>query len=218
MHFLQPSAQKVLLFWSSGKDSAWALYRLRRKGYRMGALLTTTSTDHWVPFHHVPIDWVRAQAVATSLPLWEVPLPYPCSNALYETVIREILTQARQQGFTHVAFGDLYLSDIRAYRERLVQAVGLVPLFPLWTGTSRASLRVARQMLRRGLRAIVTWADPAYFPHFKSGTAFDPWWLRRLPNGVDPCGEKGEFHTFCYAGPMFRQPITLPHVRHSTLL
>ncbi|MCX7606400.1 MAG: ATP-binding protein [Bacteroidia bacterium] len=201
---------KVLLFWSSGKDSAWTLYKLRRKGYPVAALLTTTTPDHRVPFHEVEVGWVRAQAVAASLPLWEVPLPPFCSNAVYEQIVGGVLIQARQQGFTHVAFGDLYLEDIRRYREQLVEKYGLVPLFPIWTGSPLSSGRLARTMLRFGLRAVVTWADPQYFPAFSPGQPFDQAWLQRLPDGVDPCGERGEFHTFCYAGPMFYQSLKLP--------
>lgn len=205
---------KVLLFWSSGKDSAWALYRLRRARMPVGALFTVTTPGQRVPYHDVPVSWVRRQAIAANLPLWVVPLPFPSSNALYEAVVGTALLQARQQGFTHVAFGDLYLEDLRAYREKLVRAAGLEPLFPLWLGDRRASARLARTLLRRGLRAVVTAVDSERLPGIKVPAAYDYVWLRSLPKEVDPCGEQGEFHTFCYAGPMFQQPVTLPEEMH----
>lgn len=201
---------KVLLFWSGGKDSAWAFYQLRKAGLPVAALVTTATSDHIVPFHGVHVDWVRKQARALDLPLWEVPLPYPCPNDLYESIVGTLLTQARQQGFTHVAFGDLYLEDIRAYREKLVQGAGLQPLFPAWIGKARRSLGLARLMLSRGFRAIVTYTDPLQLPTPSPGTLYTWEWIKALPPTVDPCGERGEFHTFCFAGPIFEKPICLP--------
>ncbi|RMF51546.1 MAG: ATP-binding protein [Bacteroidetes bacterium] len=205
---------KVLLFWSSGKDSAWALHRLRKARLPVGALLTVTTPDQRVPYHNVPVSYVRLQAIAANLPLWVVPLPFPCPDAIYESVIGTALLQARQQGFSHVAFGDLYLEDIRVYREKLVRKMGLEPLFPIWTGEKRASMRLARKLLRRGVRAVVTAVDSNRLPGFQVPVAYDYLWLRSLPEGIDPCGEQGEFHTFCYDGPMFHRPISLPEALH----
>lgn len=205
---------KVLLFWSSGKDSAWALYRLKKARMPVGALLTVITPGQRVPYHEVPVSYVRRQALAANLPLWVVPLPFPCPNVLYETVVGTALLQAHQQGFTHAAFGDLYLEDLRAYREKLVQAAGLEPLFPIWTGNERASARLARTLLRRGVRAIVTAVDPERLPGLQVPVAYDYVWLRSLPRSIDPCGERGEFHTFCYDGPMFQRPVGLPEEVH----
>lgn len=201
---------KVLLFWSSGKDSTWALYRLRTEGYPVAALLTTTTPDRRIPFHDVSIEWARRQAVAAGLPLWEVPMPFPLPNADYERHILGVLEQARQQGFTAAAFGDLYLEDIRTYREKLVQAVGLEALFPAWIGSPEKSPRLAREMLAAGIRARVVWTDPQKLPAEAPPLEYTLEWIERLPPDVDPCGERGEFHTFCYAAPCFSERVALP--------
>lgn len=201
---------KVLLFWSSGKDSAWALHRLRASGYTVAALLTTTTPERRVPFHGVPTEWVRRQAVAVGLPLWEVPMPFPLPNAAYERHILSVLGQARQQGFTAVAFGDLYLEDIRSYRERLAREAGLEALFPAWIGSAENSLQLALDMLKAGIRARVVWTDPEKLPGMSPPIEYTRTWIEQLPAGVDPCGERGEFHTFCYAGPCFSEPVALP--------
>lgn len=201
---------KVLLFWSSGKDSAWTLYQLQKERYPVAALLTTTRPDRIVPFHNVPVSWVRRQAVAASLPLWEVPLPFPTPNAYYEKVILEVLKQAKQQGFTAVAFGDLYLADIRKYREELVRQAGLEPLFPIWIEDSKRSYETAKKMLAAGIKAIVTEVDRNLIPFHPLPQPYDEKWIENLPTEIDPCGERGEFHTFCYGGPMFREELSIP--------
>lgn len=200
---------KVLLFWSSGKDSAWALHRLRETGYSVAALLTTTTPMRRVPFHDVPVEWVRRQAVAAGLPLWEVPMPFPLSNPDYERYILSVLGQARQQGFSAVAFGDLYLEDIRAYREKLAQAAGMEALFPAWIGSPDKSLELAQEMLDSGIRAKVVWIDPQKLPGATPPIEYTLPWIESLPEGIDPCGERGEFHTFCYQAPCFSEPIAL---------
>ncbi|MEN2992038.1 MAG: ATP-binding protein [Bacteroidia bacterium] len=198
---------KVVLFWSTGKDSAWALYRLRKAGWPVELLLTTHRTDGTIPFHNVPVKLAQRQAEAAGLSLHLVSLPFPCPNALYEAVILETLQGLSQEGFGYVAFGDLYLVDIRAYRTALVRRSGLVPLFPAWIGRPVRSKILAHRLLRRGFHAIVCWAEPQFFPDFLPGRPYNRSWLRQLPPKVDPCGERGEFHTFCYQAPVFRHAV-----------
>lgn len=200
----------VLLSWSSGKDSAWALHVMRQRGdVRVVGLLTTLNERFGrVAMHGVRAELVAAQAAAVGLPLWTVPLPWPCSNADYEARMRAAVEQARAQGVSAVAFGDLFLTDVRAYRERLLAGTGLTPFFPLW-GTVADTPRLAREMLAGGLRAVLTGVDPRWLAPDHLGREFDARWLAELPAGVDPCGENGEFHTFCYAGPMFERPVAV---------
>ncbi|MCC6465495.1 MAG: adenine nucleotide alpha hydrolase [Planctomycetes bacterium] len=196
----------VALSWSSGKDSAWALHVLRgTPGLRVVTLLTTLNREFGrVAMHAVRRELLRAQARAAGLPLLEIDLPWPCSNADYERLMAGACDALKHQGITHVAFGDLFLQDIREYRERQLAPTGLKPLFPLW-GSDTAAL--ARQMIAGGLRATLTCVDPRQAPRELAGRAFDEALLRDLPISVDPCGERGEFHTFCHAGPMFTQPV-----------
>jgi uncharacterized protein (TIGR00290 family) len=197
---------KILLSWSSGKDSAWALHVLNQaQPGRVAALLTTTneSVDR-VAMHGVRRELLEAQATAAGLPLWVVPLPHPCPNELYEQRMREACARAVSDGFTHVAFGDLFLEDVRRYREERLAGTGLLPLFPLWglpTGT------LARDMIAGGLRARISVVDTRAIEASFAGRSFDEALLRDLPATVDPCGENGEFHTFVHAGPMFRHSI-----------
>jgi uncharacterized protein (TIGR00290 family) len=197
---------KVLLSWSSGKDSAWALHVLRHTpGIEVAALLTTfNSAVDRVAMHAVRRTLVDAQAEAAGLPLWSVPIPSPCPNEIYEERMREATTRARLEGFTHVAFGDLFLEDVRRYREERLSGTGLDPLFPLWNIPTPA---LAREMLAAGLGAALTCVDPKQLDRRFAGRDYDAALLSELPDSVDPCGERGEFHTFCYAGPMFRHPI-----------
>jgi uncharacterized protein (TIGR00290 family) len=199
---------KVLLSWSSGKDSAWALHILRRRGEVEVVGLVTALNEAFgrVAVHGVRAELVRAQADAAGLPLWPVPLPWPCSNAEYEARMRAVVEKAKSEGVTGFAFGDLFLADIRAYRERQLAGTGLEPLFPIW-GTSADTPALARDMLAAGLRATLTCVDPRHLPPAFAGRAFDAALLADLPPGVDPCGENGEFHTFCRAGPAFDRPI-----------
>lgn len=202
---------KALLSWSSGKDSAWALHVLRQRAEVdiVGLLTTFNEVFDRVAMHGVRRDIVAAQAAAAGLPLWPVPLPSPCSNDVYEERMRAVIHRARAEGITAIAFGDLFLSDIRAYRERQLADTGLTPLFPLWT-TPVATRSLAQEMLAGGLKAVLTCVDSRQLlPEPFVGRAFDHQFLQELPEGVDPCGEKGEFHTVCYAGPMFTHPLTL---------
>ena len=198
--------KRILLSWSSGKDSAWALHLLRKMHeYEVVGLLTTfnESADR-VAMHGVRRSLVRAQAEAANLPLWEVELPWPCSNEQYERAMKSACERALQNGVQCVAFGDLFLSDIRAYREKQLSGTGLEPLFPVW-GIPTAAL--ARQMIASGIRAKLTCVDSAQIDPQFAGREFDARLLSDLPSSADPCGENGEFHSFVYAGPMFSEPI-----------
>jgi len=202
-----PVKPRALLSWSSGKDAAWALHRLRQAGdVEVAGLLTTLNADgDRVAMHAVRRSLLEAQARAAGLPLLAVPLPWPCPNAEYEAVTARALSEARERwGVTHVAFGDLFLEDVRAYRERQMAQAGLTPLFPLW---GRPTDALAREMIACGLEARLTCVDPARLPPSLAGRAFDAALLQDLPPDVDPCGEAGEFHTFAWAGPMFSRPV-----------
>jgi uncharacterized protein (TIGR00290 family) len=197
---------KILLSWSSGKDSAWALQVLRRQDqYEIAGLVTTVnSAFDRVAMHSTRRALVEQQAEASGLPLQVVDLPWPCSNAEYERIMKTVCDQAVAQGITGFAFGDLFLADIRAYRERQLQGSGLKPIFPLWQMPTR---ELAREMIAAGLRAKLICVDPAKLAPEFVGRDFDEQLLADLPPGVDPCGENGEFHSFVYAGPMFDREI-----------
>jgi uncharacterized protein (TIGR00290 family) len=201
---------RVLLSWSSGKDSAWALHVLRgERDVEVVALLATfNGAADRVAMHGVRRELVEAQAAAARKLLWQVPLPSPCSNAEYEERMSEVIRRARDEGITHVAFGDLYLEDVRDYRVRQLRGTGVEPLFPLWTSPDRTS-GLARSMLAAGLRAVLTCVDPKQLAERFVGRLYDAAFLAELPAGVDPCGERGEFHTFCFAGPMFTRDIAV---------
>jgi uncharacterized protein (TIGR00290 family) len=200
---------KVLVSWSSGKDSAWALHALQRQqpGIEIAGLLTTfNEAADRVAMHAVRRTLVEAQASAAGLPLWPVFIPSPCPNEIYEERMREVVARAAREGFTHVAFGDLFLEDVRRYREERLAGTGLTPIFPLW---GHPTDRLAREMLAGGLVAHLTCVDPRVLDRAFAGARFDASLLSRLPATVDPCGERGEFHTFCSEGPMFRAPIPI---------
>lgn len=199
---------KILLSWSSGKDSAWALHVLRRsRPGAVAALLTTLNADvSRVAMHGVRQHVLEAQAHAARLPLRVVHIPNPCSNEIYERRMGAAVADAVADGFTHVAFGDLFLQDIRRYRERQLAGTGLEPLFPLWDLPTRA---LAEQMVDAGLRAHLACVDTRVIAPAFVGRQFDRRLLRDLPPGVDPCGENGEFHTCVYDGPMFSNPVDM---------
>jgi len=186
-----------------------AYQRLVAEGFSVAALITTTRPEGRVPFHEVPFRAVVDQARAIGLPLWRLPLPHPCPNSLYESFVGELLSQARQQGFTHVAFGDLFLTDIRTYRTQLAEKCGLEALFPVWLEGPEASAAYARSVLQSGIRAIVTAADTSRLPADLVGAPYDEAFLERLPSDVDPAGEYGEFHTFVQEAPFFRFSVYL---------
>ena len=199
---------KILLSWSSGKDSAWALQVLRRDriGEVAGLLTSINETAGRVSMHGVREEILRAQADAAGLPLYMVPLPWPCTNAIYEARMAEVVQRVVAEGFTHVAFGDLFLEDVRSYREDSLRGTGLTPLFPLW---GQATPALAREMIAGGLRARIATLDPKVIRRDFIGAEFDEALLARLPPTVDPCGERGEFHTCVVAGPMFARPIEI---------
>jgi uncharacterized protein (TIGR00290 family) len=197
---------RVLLAWSSGKDSAHALPVLRRRGdvEVVGLLTTFNSTHDRVAMHAVRRELVRAQAEAVGLPLQEVEIPWPCPNGTYEVAMAAAMEHAKAQGVEAVAFGDLFLEDVRRYREEKLAPTGLLPLFPLWGRDTRT---FAREVIDAGTRAWLTCVDPRALPPDFVGRAFDDALLAELPASVDPCGENGEFHTFVWDCPEFRTPL-----------
>lgn len=201
---------QVLLSWSSGKDSAWALLVLRQQSalHVVGLLTTFNEEAERVAMHAVRRELVEAQAAAAGLPLIPVMLPYPCTNEVYEERMKVAIAEAKAGGVTHIAFGDLFLQDIREYRVRLLEGTGVEPLFPIWT-TAEDTPDLARQMLDTGLRAVLTCVDPKQLDKEFVGREFDADLLAELPAGVDPCGERGEFHTFCYRCPEFSREISV---------
>jgi uncharacterized protein (TIGR00290 family) len=197
---------KTLVSFSSGKDSAWMIHVLRQTpGVELGGLLTTVNaTAGRVAMHAVRESLLHMQADALGLPLRILGIPSPCPNDVYERVMTEAVRDAVAEGFTHMAFGDLFLEDIRAYRERHLAGTGLTPLFPLF-GADTATL--GREMIAAGLKARLTCVDPRVLDRRFVSREFDTALLDELPDGVDPCGERGEFHSFAYDGPMFSRPV-----------
>jgi uncharacterized protein (TIGR00290 family) len=199
---------KALVSWSSGKDSAWLVHVLRSRGdIEIGALMTTINEPaQRVAMHAVRLDVLDAQAASLGLPLWKIPIPSPCSNEAYELVMAAAVARAVAEGFTHVAFGDLFLEDVRRYREERLAGTGLTPIFPLF-GADTAAL--AAQMIAGGLRARITCVDPRVLDRSFAGREFDAALLEDLPSDIDPCGERGEFHTCSYDGPMFHDAVPI---------
>ena len=197
---------KTLVSWSSGKDSAWMLHMLKQDpSIEIGGLLTTMNEQFdRVAMHAVRRSLVERQAAAAGLPLRTIALPWPCTNEQYEVLMRAAVAQAVAEGFTHMAFGDLFLEDVRRYREDRLAGTGLTPIFPLW-GVPTTEL--AGQMVDAGLRSILTCVNPAQLDRSFAGRQFDRSLLADLPEGVDRCGERGEFHSFAWDGPMFRHAI-----------
>jgi uncharacterized protein (TIGR00290 family) len=200
--------KKILVSWSSGKDSAWALHQLRQsRDYEIAGLLTTVNNAFdRVAMHGTRREILEAQAEAAGLPLWTVPLPWPCSNAEYEAAMSGACERAVAAGIEAIAFGDLFLEDVRRYREDRLAGTGLGPLFPLW-GINTGEL--ARTMLRSGVRARIVCIDPRKLPKEFAGRDLDESLLEQFSPEIDPCAENGEFHTCAYAGPMFRKPIAI---------
>lgn len=201
---------KTLLAWSSGKDSAWALHVLRDRGdvEVVGLLTTFNEAFDRVAMHAVRRELVAAQAAAAGLPLVPVMIPWPCSNEEYERRMRAAIAAASKQGVTHIAFGDLFLEDVRDYRIKLFANSGVEPLFPIWCSPEETPA-LARRMLDAGLETVLTCVDPKQLDGRFVGRRFDADLLAELPAGVDPCGERGEFHTFCHRGPMFLRDVPI---------
>lgn len=199
---------RVVVSWSSGKDSAFMLWRLlSRDDIEIVGLVTTINEAAGrVAMHAVRRELLERQAAALGLPLDTVLLPHPASNDDYEAAMHRAFDRARAAGADAVAYGDLFLADVRAYRERLMADCGLQALFPLW---GEDTARLARDMVEVGLGATITCVDPKQLPAQFAGRAFDATLLADLPAGVDPCGENGEFHTFVHAGPMFPAPLAV---------
>ena len=200
------SKPKALIAWSSGKDSAWALHEIRRRGDVdvVGALTTVTETFQRVSMHGVREAILRAQHAAIGLPSVIVPIPYPCPNEIYEARMAAALDDAKHAGVTHVIFGDLFLEDIRAYREQKLADTGITPLFPLW---QRPTDALAREMIDAGVETYLVCVDLKQLPKSFAGRCFDHALLADLPASADPCGEKGEFHSCVVAGPMFGRRV-----------
>ena len=199
---------KAVISWSSGKDSAYSLYRVQRGGALdvVGLLTTVTETFARVSMHGVREVLLDRQAEATGLPLYRVPIPSPCPNPVYEERMSQTIDRLRTEGVSRIVFGDLYLQDVRSYREEKLRPTGIIPVFPLW---GRATRDLAHEMIASGLRAIVVTVDPGKLPAAFAGRAFDAAFLDELPAGTDPCGENGEFHTFVTDGPMYRHGIAV---------
>lgn len=200
----------VLLSWSGGKDAAWTLQRLRQRDdvEVVGLVTTVTSGYERIAMHGIRRELLQAQAAATGLPVIEAPIPPQCDNATYEAAFADALAQARTRWprCSTIAFGDLFLADVRAWREASCARLGWTPLFPLF-GSDTAPL--AREMIAGGLRATLCCVDTHQLDARFSGRGFDAALLAELPGGCDPCGERGEFHTFVHAGPMFTAPLAI---------
>ena len=192
--------------WSSGKDSAMSLYTLLKLNqYEIRGLLTTVSdVFHRVSMHGVREPLLDSQATSIGFPLDKVRIPYPCPNELYEEEMSSKLLQYKARGIMHVIFGDLFLEDIRKYREEKLSLLGITPIFPLW---KQDTLKLAKRILEAGFRAIITCVDEKKLNPVFAGREFNEQLLTDLPSGIDPCGENGEFHTFVYDGPIFRHPV-----------
>jgi len=198
---------KILVSWSTGKDSAWMLHVIKQQypGAAAGLLTTTNEAFGRVAMHAVRRELLDLQAEAAGLPLHVVPLPWPCSNEQYEAIMGAAVARFAADGFTHVAFGDLFLEDVRTYRETRLANSGLTPIFPVWK--TKPTSELAREMIAGGLQARLTCVDPRKLDRRFAGRTFDQALLDDLPSEVDPCGENGEFHSFAFGGPMFNREI-----------
>ncbi len=205
---MTPPRKKALISWSSGKDSAFALQEIRRAGEFevAGALTTVTETFGRVSIHGVRQEILRAQLDAAGLQPTIVPIPYPCPNEIYEVRMGEAVASAVRNGITHIIFGDLFLEDVRAYREQKLAGTGITPVFPLW---GRPTLELAPQMIASGCEAYIATVDLKKLPADFAGRKFDAQLLADLPDGVDPCGENGEFHSCVVAGPFFSRRLSV---------
>lgn len=198
---------KALVSWSSGKDSALALYHAKKSFEVVGLFTTLSESSKRIGMHEVPEELLDAQCESLGLPLTKIFLPNPCTNQVYEDRLTKALLDWKSRGVTHIVFGDLYLKDIREYREAFLSTLGLTPVFPLWNQNTK---ELANQILALGFKAVVTNVDPKALASSHIGEEFDSDFLKSLPMNVDPCGENGEFHTFVYDGPIFRHHVEIP--------
>ena len=200
--------KRILLSWSGGKDCAWALHLLRQDpAFEVVALLTTINQQfNRVAMHGFRESLLDQQAEAAGLPIWKVPLPWPCSNEHYETAMATACARAVDEGLYGIAFGDLFLEDVRAYRIEKLAPTGLIPVFPCW---GLPTDELARTMIASGVKARLTCVDPRQLNPTFAGRAFDAQLLADLPATADPCGERGEFHSFVHGGPMFSHTISI---------
>jgi uncharacterized protein (TIGR00290 family) len=199
---------KVLISWSSGKDSAYALHHvLQTNQYEVVGLLSTLTEEYdRVSMHSTRHELLKKQAERLGLSLYPVFIPSVCSNTLYEERMENALYQATKNGITHIVFGDLFLEEIKKYRESKLETTNIIPLFPLW---GKNTLNLAKEMINAGIKAVVTCIDPKKLDSSFVGRQFDEQLLNDFPKGIDPCGENGEFHTFVYDAPIFNQPIPI---------
>lgn len=200
--------KRTLLSWSSGKDSAWTLHQLQADPEidLRGLFCTVNSKFNRVAMHAVRLELLQQQAAHLGLPLQVIEIPYPCSNEQYAEIMTSFVEGARGEKIEQFAFGDLFLEDIRSYREEKLSGTGISPVFPIWAIPTD---QLAREMIASGLRAVITCVDPKQLPQEFIGREYNLEFLDDLPDGVDPCGENGEFHSFVFAGPMFRKPLQI---------
>ena len=200
--------KKTLLSWSSGKDSAWALHVLKQQSeFEVVGLFSTVNQEFdRVAMHAVRNELVHLQAQCVDLPIELIQIPYPCNDAHYASVMRKFIAQVKAQGIECIAFGDLFLTGVREYRERNLAGTGIEPIFPLW---GIPTVELSKQMIDDGLRAKITCIDPKALPASLAGRDYDSSFLLELPHNADPCGENGEFHSFVYDGPMFREGLQI---------
>jgi len=198
--------KRVLVSWSSGKDCALALYRLlQNPDFEVVGLFSTVNRAFdRVAMHAVRSELLRCQAESIGLALEIIELPWPCSNEAYEVIMADFVARARANGVDCFAFGDLFLEDIRSYREQKLQGSGITPIFPVW---GLCTGEMSREIVDSGFKSIITCIDPKQLSPDFAGRQFDSTFLNDLPNGVDPCGERGEFHSFVYDGPIFSRPL-----------
>jgi uncharacterized protein (TIGR00290 family) len=200
--------RKTMLSWSSGKDSAWTLYQLQKDPDidLQGLFCTVNSAFNRVAMHAVRTELLQVQAEHIGLPLQNIEIPYPCSNEQYEEIMAQFVDGVKVEGIEQFAFGDLYLEDVRSYREEKLTGTAIRPIFPIW---GIPTDQLAREMVASGLKTVITCVDPKQLSEEFIGRQYDQAFLDDLPDGVDPCGENGEFHSFVFAGPMFKEPMQI---------
>lgn len=199
-------SRKTLISWSTGKDSAWALHVLRQDPNTeiVGLFTTVNKVFDRVTIHGVRNELLKQQAKSAKLPLDIIEIPYPCNNDEYEAIMQTFIMTVREKGVECFAFGDLFLENVRQYRETLLQGTGIVPIFPIWGVSTK---KLSQQMLSNGLKAVITSINAEQFSQKFAGREYNESFLEDIPSRIDPCGENGEFHSFAFDGPMFQYPI-----------